>query len=350
MYKKETIQKAGYRILIVDDDNISCSLAAAVLKQYGFATDEANSGAEGITLALEHQPDLILLDKRMPQMDGFETLKLLRQDTRTSGIPVVFLTGQDNNKNEVECFEAGAEDFIRKPFVPEVMVQRLMRIIEHNALLNDLEYIVSERTSDLRREEERSRRLSDQIVYALAGAVDAKDEYTNGHSRRVAGYAVMIADQLGKDVDYKEELYYLGMLHDIGKIGIPDEIIHKTSSLTDEEYNTIRQHPVIGARILETIEEMPHLSIGARYHHERFDGKGYPEGLKGYDIPEQARILAVADSYDAMTSQRTYHDVKPQEYARSEIEKGIGTQFDPVIAKAMLDLIDNDDEFSMRGA
>ena len=159
----------------------------------------------------------------------------------------------------------------------------------------------------------------------------------------------MIAELLEKEDDYKEELYYMGLLHDIGKIGIPDEIIHKSSGLTDEEYQTIRQHPVIGAHILETIEEMPHLSIGAHYHHERFDGTGYPDGLHGYEIPEQARILAVADSYDAMTSTRTYHGVKPQDYARSEIEKGRGTQFDPVMADAMLQLIDNDVDFHLKG-
>ena len=141
----------------------------------------------------------------------------------------------------------------------------------------------------------------------------------------------------------------MGLLHDIGKIGIPDEIIQKNSKLTDEEYNTIRMHPVIGAKILDTIEEMPQLAIGARYHHERFDGKGYPDGLKGFGIPEQARILAVADSYDAMTSKRTYQDITPQSFARSEIEKGKGTQFDPDIADAMLAIIDEDTEFRMKG-
>ncbi|MBR1634842.1 MAG: response regulator [Lachnospiraceae bacterium] len=349
MYQKKEIQRAGYRILIIDDDKISCNLTSAVLREHGFKTDSAQSGADGILLAKEKSPDLILLDKQMPQMDGFETNTRLKQDAQTSVIPVVFLTGMDDHENEIRCFEEGAEDFIRKPFVPEVMVQRLMRIIEHTAMLKDLDYIVSERTSELREEEASRRRLSDQIIYALAGAVDAKDEYTNGHSQRVADYAVRIADLLGKDEDYKEELYYMGLLHDIGKIGIPDDIIHKDSKLTDEEYATIRQHPVIGAHILDTIEEMPHLAIGAHYHHERFDGRGYPDGLEGYEIPEQARILAVADSYDAMTSTRTYHDVKPQDYARTEIKNGSGTQFDPVMANAMLKLIDEDVDFEMKG-
>ena len=349
MYQKEVIKKAGFKVLIVDDDRISLNMTKAVLNEYGFIAHTASSGQEGIEMAAKLAPHLILLDKQMPEMDGFGTLARLRERTDTFSIPVVFLTGMDDKENEIRCFEAGAEDFITKPFVPEVVVQRIMRIIEHNTLLRDLDNIVAERTSELSASEASRRRLSDQIIYALAGAVDAKDEYTNGHSRRVAEYAVMIADAIGRNEAYKEELYYMGLLHDVGKIGIPDDIIHKTSGLTDEEYQTIRRHPEIGANILETIEEMPHLSIGAHYHHERFDGRGYPEGLKGYDIPEQARILAVADSYDAMTSTRTYHDVKPQDYARSEIKKGMGTQFDPAIAEVMLELIDKDAEFTMRG-
>lgn len=348
MYRKEEIAKGGYKVLIVDDDTISLNMTRAVLNEYGFSTFVASSGQEGLKLAADIIPNLILLDKQMPGMDGFETLSHLRESSSTFNIPVVFLTGLDDKENEILCFEAGAEDFITKPFVPEIMIQRLMRIIEHSSLLKDLDDIVADRTSELAASEASRRRLSDQIIYALAGAVDAKDEYTNGHSRRVAQYAVMIAERLGRDKSYTEEIYYMGMLHDIGKIGIPDEIIQKKTNLSDEEYQTIRQHPVIGARILENIEEMPNLSIGAHYHHERYDGKGYPDGLKGDEIPEQARILTVADSYDAMTSTRTYHDIRPQDYARSEIEKGKGSQFDPVIADVMLDMIDKDVDFSMK--
>ena len=350
MYQKEEIAKKGYRALVIDDDIIILNLTTTILKNNGFQTYKASSGLEGIRIARETLPSIILLDQMMPQMDGFETLERLQADPATSSIPIVFLTGQDNDENEIRCFEVGAEDFIRKPFTPEVMVQRLVRIIEHSRLLKHLEDAVDQRTEALRRKEESYRRLSEEIILALSLAVDAKDEYTNGHSRRVADYAVRIADLLGKDEEYKEQLYYMGLLHDIGKIGIPDEIIHKNSTLTDEEYATIRQHPVIGARILDRIEEIPQLATGAYYHHERFDGRGYPDGLVGYSIPEQARILAVADSSDAMTSRRTYQDVTPQDFARSEIEKGRGTQFDPRMADAMLALIDADTEYKMRGA
>ncbi len=350
MYAKEEILKRGYKVLVIDDDTVVANMTMRVLDRAGFAAKTANSGAQGIELAESFQPQLILLDKRMPGMDGFETMEHLGENPRTSDIPVVFLTSDDDTENEIHCFEVGASDFIKKPFVPEIMIQRIMRIIELDIMLKELDDIVDERTRELSEKERESRELSNQIINALALAVDAKDEYTNGHSQRVAEYAVAIADKLHKDEKYKEELYYMGMLHDIGKIGIPDEIIHKTTKLTDEEYNEIKRHPVIGGEILGTIRAMPHLAIGARYHHEHFDGSGYPDGLKGAEIPEEARILAVADSYDAMTSTRTYHDTKPQDYARREIEKGRGTQFDPVVADVMLELIDADKDYHMKGS
>ncbi len=349
MYLKEDIEKRGYEVLVVDDDMIASKMALRVLERYGFKVKVANSGVEGIRMAEEYQPHLILLDKRMPKMDGFETLEHLRANVRTSDIPIVFLTSDDDSDNEVHCFEVGASDFISKPFIPDIMIQRITRIIELDRTMKELDHIVDERTMELREKEKESRELSNQIIFALAQAVDAKDEYTNGHSRRVAEYAVAIAGKLGKDEKYKEEIYYMGMLHDIGKIGIPDNIIHKTTKLTDEEYAEIKRHPIIGGEILGTIQALPHLAIGARYHHEHYDGSGYPDGLKGEQIPEEARILAVADSYDAMTSNRTYHSTESQAYARSEIEKGRGNQFDPRMADAMIELIDEDVNFSMKG-
>ncbi|MBQ7678100.1 MAG: response regulator [Lachnospiraceae bacterium] len=350
MYAKEDILKRGYKVLVVDDDPVVANMTLRVLDRSGFTAKAVNSGAEGIAVAEQFGPHLVLLDKRMPGMDGFETMRRLKENAKTSAVPIVFLTSDDDTENEIRCFEEGASDFIKKPFVPDIMIQRIMRIIELDIMLKELDSIVDERTRELRKKEQESRELSDQIILALARAVDAKDEYTNGHSQRVAEYAVALADKLHKDETYKEELYYMGMLHDIGKIGIPDEIIHKTTKLTDEEYEKIKQHPTIGSEILGTIRAMPHLAIGARYHHEHFDGSGYPEGLKGYEIPEEARILAVADSYDAMTSKRTYHNTRPQDYARSEIEKGKGTQFDPEMADAMLSLIDEDVNYHMQGS
>lgn len=175
-----------------------------------------------------------------------------------------------------------------------------------------------------------------QIMRTLAGTIDAKDKYTNGHSTRVAEYAREIARRAGKNKKEQEDVYYMGLLHDIGKIGIPDVIINKTSKLTDEEYEIIKSHPVIGGDILKNISELPEIGIGARWHRERYDGKGYPDGLRGEEIPEAARMIGVADAYDAMASKRSYRDVLPQEVVRSEIEKGKGSQFDPYFADVML--------------
>jgi HD-GYP domain-containing protein (c-di-GMP phosphodiesterase class II) len=187
-----------------------------------------------------------------------------------------------------------------------------------------------------------------QVVTALATAIDAKDKYTNGHSSRVAEYARMIAAHSGYSKSEQDEIYMIGLLHDVGKIGIPDEVINKPSRLTDEEFELIKKHPVIGNMILSSIKERPKLAIGARWHHERYGGGGYPDGIAGDKIPEEARIIAVADAYDAMTSRRSYREVMPQEKVLDEIRKGSGTQFDPKYANVMIELIENDKDYQMR--
>ena len=190
-------------------------------------------------------------------------------------------------------------------------------------------------------------RLNDIIIQTLARTIDAKDKYTNGHSQRVAGYAREIAVRMGKPESEIKEIYYAGLLHDVGKIHVPDSIINKPSKLTNEEFGYIKLHPIAGHHILRTMKENPKIAQGAKWHHERYDGKGYPNGLEGEDIPEIARIIGVADAYDAMTSYRSYRDVLPQETVRKEIEQGMGTQFDPEIAKIMIKMIDEDVNYSL---
>ena len=202
----------------------------------------------------------------------------------------------------------------------------------------------------LKKEEQNknSKMLFEQTAMALVGAIEAKDKYTHGHSSRVAQYSRMIAEKAGKSPKECEEIYYAALLHDVGKIGIPENIINKDSKLTDEEYAIIKQHPILGDQILQRITEFPYISLGAYFHHERYDGQGYPMGLKGTDIPEIARIMAVADSYDAMTSKRSYRDALPQEKVREELIEGSGTQFDPKFADIMQHLIDLDTEYEMK--
>ncbi|MBR6697181.1 MAG: response regulator [Lachnospiraceae bacterium] len=212
----------------------------------------------------------------------------------------------------------------------------------------ELANIVDEQTGALVLQDKKMRKLFIQTITALSEAVDAKDRYTSGHSKRVAEYARMIAARMGKSKEEQEEIYRAGLLHDVGKIRIPAEIINKPGKLTDEEYNIIKIHPVTGYHILRGISDDSIIAMGTKYHHERYDGKGYPNGLVGDKIPEVARILGVADAYDAMASNRSYREALPQAVVRSEIEKGKGTQFDPHIADIMLQMIDEDTEYTMK--
>lgn len=190
--------------------------------------------------------------------------------------------------------------------------------------------------------------MTTETAQALTSAIDAKDKYTRGHSTRVAEYSQEIARRAGKSETECRNIYLSAILHDVGKIGVPNAIINKQDKLTQDEYDVIKTHPVIGKQILINITQTPNISDGANFHHERFDGSGYPRGLSGTDIPDIGRIIAVADAYDAMTSNRSYRGTLSQQVVRSEIEKGIGTQFDPQYAKIMLDMIDEDKDYNLR--
>lgn len=190
--------------------------------------------------------------------------------------------------------------------------------------------------------------LSCETFEAIAKAVDANDPYTAGHSKRVAVYSRMLASKLGLSPDEVDEIYYAGLIHDVGKLGVDNNIINKPGKLTDEEYNEVKRHPSVGYDILKGISIKGDFAYGAKCHHERPDGKGYPNGLKGDSIPFMAKIIAVADAYDAMTSKRSYRDVLPQDVVRDQIEKGMGTQFESKIAFAMLQMIDEDVNYDMK--
>lgn len=196
-------------------------------------------------------------------------------------------------------------------------------------------------------QEKKTAHLTKDFMMALAKAVDAKDHYTSGHSARVARYAREIAARMGKSPEEQDEIYTMGLLHDIGKIGVPESIINKNGRLTDEEFETIKTHPAMGYDILKNVKELPTLAVGARWHHERYDGRGYPDRLSGEEIPLEARIIGVADAYDAMTSNRAYSSVRPQEQVRAEILRCKGTQFDPVIADVMVSIMDDDKDYRL---
>lgn len=242
----------------------------------------------------------------------------------------------------------------------EMLYHRIRVLIVYDILLSIVIYIVvvifctmSMRTATrtLNKLDETNSQLqeiNDSVMQALAKTIDAKDKYTKGHSERVAFYSKKIAERMGKSKKEQEEIYKVALLHDMGKIRIPDAIINKPGKLTEQEFSMIKLHPITGYHILKGIRKFKDLGIGAKYHHERFDGNGYPSGLREENIPEIARIIAVADSYDAMASNRSYRDALPQEVVRGEIEKGRGTQFDPEIADIMLQLIDEDKNYDMK--
>ena len=203
----------------------------------------------------------------------------------------------------------------------------------------------------VRLEQETNEKVEDmnrKIIQALARTIDAKDRYTNGHSLRVAEYSKEIARRMGKSAKEQDTIYYAGLLHDVGKIRIPVEVINNPGTLSDEEFEQIKIHPVTSYHILKDIFDDPNIKNGAKFHHERYDGTGYPNGLKGENIPEVARIIGVADSYDAMASNRSYRKYLPQSVIRNEIKTGKGTQFDPAIADIMLDMIDEDEGYTLR--
>ena len=319
-----------YWIIVVDDDASNLMMAGNTMSKNGMRVTALRSGKALLEYIEKNEvPDLCLLDIKMPDMNGFDTLKALRASEKGRELPVAFLTADESDKAETTGLSLGAMDFIKKPFVPEILVLRAKHIIDLIRLQKNLAHEVEVKT-------EENHKLFINVVSALTAAIDAKDIYTNGHSGRVAKYAEEIAKRFGYTEQKQNDIYMMGLLHDVGKIGVPDSIIKKTENLTDEENEKIKEHTLIGANILASIKEMPSLVFGAKYHHERYDGKGYPKGLAGGEIPEQARIIAVADSYDVMNTRKklSKNDIK------NEIEKGRGTNFDPDFADIMLKMID----------
>ena len=337
-------------ILIVDDDKPDLQMLVDTLADEAQVTG-IGSGAEALLWLMTHRIDLMLLEYDMEGMNGLEVLHRMQEITEMKDIPVALLTSDVATELEAveEGLASGAVDFIRKPFLPAILRLRVRRILQFEYLRDNLQQEVAAQTKLAEDRLAVSRLLFQETVLALAKTIDAKDQYTRGHSERVAQYARRIAGLAGATPERQEQIYQMGLLHDIGKIGVPGIIINKTAHLTDAEYATIKSHTTIGGSILRMIEEFPELSIGACSHHERYDGRGYPNGLRGEDIPLEARIIAVADAYDAMTSNRSYRSALSQNHVRSEIEKGKGTQFDPQMAELMLRLIDEDHDFRMRG-
>lgn len=318
-------------ILIVDDDRLTLATAQKLLDGE-YRVVAVNSVKQAYKYLERHTPDLILLDINMPEIGGFEVMETLQKDARLKKIPVIFLTADRSAETEIECFRVGANDYISKPFEPNILLSRTRSTLELDGYRKDLQRRLDEKTKEMER-------VTIQAIMTVANTVDAKDDYTKGHSMRVAAYSELLAQRLGWSEEEIQNIYYVAMLHDVGKIGVPDAVLNKPFKLTDVEFRLIKGHTLMGAEILNDFRMFPNISVGAKYHHERYDGKGYPEGLKGESIPLVARVIGLVDSYDAMTSNRVYRKRLNDDVVMQELQKGKGSQWDPELVDIFVELI-----------
>jgi putative two-component system response regulator len=334
-------------IFAVDDSDTNLALAEEALESH-YRVLPMPSAAKMFTFLEKVMPDLILLDIEMPEMDGLDALRILKTNCLYAGIPVIFLTGRIDAQVEAHGFELGAIDFITKPFSPLVLLRRIKTHL-------DIDELIRERTSHLKR-------LQNGLVHVLSDMVENRDEQTGGHIERTTRYIKILIKAMLERGLYIDELHSWDMettnssarLHDVGKIIIPDIILNKPSALTDKEFEVMKSHVVEGERIIdrviERIGEMDFLKIAklyVGYHHERWDGTGYPRGLKEKDIPLQGRIMAVADVYDALVSKRPYKQPLPDDQAVNIITSEAGKYFDPKIVEVFLEVKDLFREVSM---
>ncbi len=318
-------------ILIVDDNKTNLVMAKQELSAE-YSVTPVVSGAQALQFLEKKHTDLILLDINMPEMDGRETMRRIRANEAWSKIPIIFLTADSAPETEAQCLSDGADDFVAKPFVPNVMKSRISRVLELHELRNDLEAKLEEKTKQVEL-------VTLNSIMAIAKAIEAKDTYTSGHSDRVASISVEIAKRLGWEEERVRDLNYMSLMHDIGKIGVPDAILNKPMPLRDDEWEILKRHSTVGGEILKNIRTIHNLYQGALYHHERYDGKGYPCGLAGENIPIEARIIAIADAYDAMTTNRAYRDKLAPEKVLAELEGARGTQLDSELVDVFLKML-----------
>ncbi len=281
----------------------------------------------------EEKPDLILLDTMIGEQAWKEIAHAITAEPGTETIPIIFIDAAGERKQVEKGFRMGCADYVRKPFEPDIMRSKISTQIELHGYRHKMEEMLAA-------ERRKVIEVTLEAITAIAKTEEAKDSYTNAHSERVADISVKIARKLGWDEERIEKLRYQALLHDIGKIGIPDRILNKHRNLTDKEYEVMKQHVKIGADILRNLSTVEGLEEGALYHHERWDGKGYLSGKKGTEIPEAARIIAVADAYDAMSFERIYRDKLDESYVVEEIKRGRGSQFDPQMADMLLAVLD----------
>jgi putative nucleotidyltransferase with HDIG domain len=305
-------------VLVVDDNPHLLSGLSLALSMNGYEVRLAQNGAQAIEIMRHACVDLIVCDIMMPEMDGFALLERVRQMPQYVTVPFLFLTALSNSATLEKARSLAADDFIAKPISPQGLAQ-----------------VVHARLARARRVQ--SVHVEETLLAALiamARAIESRDPYTKGHVERVAIYAGALARELGWSEESLNQVRLAAILHDVGKLNVPDAVLNKPGSLSPEEWTLMRQHPSEGAQILNAFQSLQHVLNGVKYHHERYNGTGYPEGLAGKHIPEIARILAIADFFDAVTSDRPYRKGMTHHEALVLLQNGAGTHFDPEIASA----------------
>ncbi len=334
--------KGKPKILIVDDEERNRRLMEAILLPLGYEVILARDGEEALAKVRETPPDVILLDIMMPKMDGFEVVRQLKKK-ETKTIPVVMVTALREVEDRIKALAAGADDFLTKPVDQTELrarVNSLLKVKAYNDHMRnyqeELEAEVAQRTEQLRQALEEVKAASLDTIYRLSRAAEYKDEETGAHIQRMSHYAAAVAGKMGLNGETVETILYAAPMHDIGKIGIPDHILLKTGALKPDEWGIMKQHTIIGSRILEgsKAEFIKFANVIALSHNEKWDGSGYPHGLKGSKIPIAGRITAIADVFDALTSKRPYKEPFSLEKSLSIIKEGRGSHFDPDVADA----------------
>jgi putative two-component system response regulator len=322
--------------LVVDDEPGVRRFLIRMLQAQGFQCFEAGSGREALgVLDRIGEPPLIVSDMRMPEMDGITFLEVVRD--RYPDTSVIMLTGVSETSTAVDCLHRGAADFLLKPISMSELQARVTRALEKRALVLQNRFYQEHLERQVHEQAARIQELFLQGVQMLARALEAKDAYTRGHSIRVSQYAVATASRMGFEGASLDGIRLGGELHDIGKIGTREAVLHKPGSLTDDEFRQITEHPLLGERMLSPLaRESPDVLRIVRSHHERLDGQGFPDGLRGEKIPIEARIVAVADAFDAMTTRRPYRESRPPAEALAELRRVAGSQLDPEAVEAFV--------------
>jgi len=316
------ITPPGARILVVDDDEQVRYLLRYLLSHDGYLVEDASSGAEALEKVAATSPEVVLLDLNLSGRTSHDVIETLRDDPRTRFVPIVMITGGGQRRDKLDAINAGITDFLTKPFDGEELLARIRTLVR------------LKRFTDVFEE-------AREVIIALAAAIDQRDPYTAGHSERVSYYAEMLGAAVGVSSEEREVLRYGGLFHDIGKIAIRDDILLKPGKLTPEEYREIQRHPVAGRDLLKNMRTLESAMPVVYHHHERYDGSGYPEGLKGESIPLLARVASIADVYDALTTKRPYRDALTRaealELMADECKKG---WHDPTLFDLFLGLIE----------